>query len=529
MIKKARLLFFYALTFTTITCAQDLDAYNTLYVKTYLETSQKDFSRALHIADSLYTISKTPLLQARSLMLTASLYQQVGEPIKAIEYAIKAEKIIGDTKEVNWKTRIYGFLATQYRIAGLFTPAKEYAEKALTVVEKVKDLQIANATKGLVMQEMAYYEMAHKHYEQAIAYIRQSAQYLENAGQDQSFAVMGNEQLLGLNNYLLGNDEKALVHFKTALHLSTNLPDNHVTALIHNGLANIYISQNELPKAKLHLDTAQRIAGQSHYLQLKKEVNETAYRYYSSTNDINQIRTIKRIQDSIVTRIYRQSADFLNSSYTILGREREGIRRELNSKLLFFITGILIVLPFTLYFFLPQPKQKHRAIHLPAEKRNESTNKEDTPSPPLSTNGPLTPSDIHTDPDSEPSSQPVISEQTVDKILAELEEFESKQLYVRRDLSLSYLATYCDTNAKYLSVVINSHKKKDFFNYINELRINYIIEKLRNDPYYRRLKIAVLAREAGFSSQSKFALNFKKVTDVSPSEFIKSLAEGSEV
>lgn len=523
MITKIYFLFFYVLTITTFTCAQNLEAYNALYTKTFLETSQKDFPRALHVADSLYTISKTPLLQARSLMLTASLYQQISEPIKAIEYALKAEKIINNTDNVNWKTRIYGFLATQYRIARLFTPAKGYAEKALVIAEKIKDPQMANATKGLIMQEMAYYEMAHKQHRQAIIYLGKSGQYFENAQQNQSFAAMENEQLLGLNNYLLGEEENALSHYETALNLSTSLLNNHVTALIHNGLANIYLDRNDLLNAERHLDTAQRLADQSHYLQLKKEVNETAYRYYSSTNDISNILTIKKSQDSIVTTIYRQSADFLNSSYITLGREREDMRRESNSKLLFFIMGILIVLPFILYFFLPQSLKKDTPI--PQAKKHEPVNKENVPHL-LSTNSNSSTSD--TDPNSESSFATVMSEQTINKILDQLEEFENKQLYVKRDLSLSYLATFCDTNTKYLSVVINSHKKKDFFNYINELRINYIVEKLRNDPYYRRLKVAALAREAGFSSQSKFALNFKKVTDVSPSEFIKSLSQDSD-
>src|SRR5690606_1106232 len=145
---------------------QNLEAYNALYTKTFLETSQKDFPRALHVADSLYTISKTPLLQARSLMLTASLYQQISDLIKAIEYALKAEKTINNTDNVNWKTRMYGFLSTQSRMPRLFTRATGYPEKAPVIAEKIRDRHMANGTKGLIMQEMAYYELAHKQHGQ---------------------------------------------------------------------------------------------------------------------------------------------------------------------------------------------------------------------------------------------------------------------------------------------------------------------------------------------------------------------------
>jgi len=64
---------------------------------------------------------------------------------------------------------------------------------------------------------------------------------------------------------------------------------------------------------------------------------------------------------------------------------------------------------------------------------------------------------------------------------------------------------------------------KDFKNYINELRVGYIIEKLTTDPQYHKYKISTLAEEAGFSSQSKFAAAFRKVTDVSPSQFLEHL------
>uniref|UniRef100_UPI003AFB1A7D helix-turn-helix domain-containing protein n=1 Tax=Elizabethkingia meningoseptica TaxID=238 RepID=UPI003AFB1A7D len=67
------------------------------------------------------------------------------------------------------------------------------------------------------------------------------------------------------------------------------------------------------------------------------------------------------------------------------------------------------------------------------------------------------------------------------------------------------VASYLNTNTKYLSYMIKKYKKKDFSGYVNELRINCIIGKLNTDPVYRQYKISVLAEEAGFSSHSKFA------------------------
>jgi YesN/AraC family two-component response regulator len=78
-------------------------------------------------------------------------------------------------------------------------------------------------------------------------------------------------------------------------------------------------------------------------------------------------------------------------------------------------------------------------------------------------------------------------------------------------------------NTKYLSAVIRKHKNFNFNQYINHLRINYIVDKLKNDPQYRKYKINHLAEITGYSSHSAFSLEFKKITGIHPSAFIKAL------
>lgn len=123
----------------------------------------------------------------------------------------------------------------------------------------------------------------------------------------------------------------------------------------------------------------------------------------------------------------------------------------------------------------------------------------------------------------------IMNAETEKKLLLKLQEFEESNLFTENTISLSTLSTYCETNSKYLSYVINTYKKKDFNNYINELRVNYIIEKLKKVPLYRKYKIAVLAEEDGFSSQNKFSSVFKKVTIISPSVFVAYLQKSEEL
>lgn len=118
---------------------------------------------------------------------------------------------------------------------------------------------------------------------------------------------------------------------------------------------------------------------------------------------------------------------------------------------------------------------------------------------------------------------PVIPKGTMEKLLKKMERFEQSDLYLKNTICLLKLASYCGCNTKYVSHVLNFCKERDYNNYINELRIQYVVKKLKSDHRYRKYKIAVLAKEAGFSSPNKFSFIFKKFTGELPSKFIKNL------
>jgi AraC-like DNA-binding protein len=111
------------------------------------------------------------------------------------------------------------------------------------------------------------------------------------------------------------------------------------------------------------------------------------------------------------------------------------------------------------------------------------------------------------------------------QILHALEKFEASEKFTNKDMSLGLLAAQLNTNTKYLSEIINRQKNKNFNAYINELRIHYITEKLRNNPPYLNYKVSYLAEECGFSSHSTFTTVFKSIVGVSPVTFLDLIRE----
>jgi len=116
-----------------------------------------------------------------------------------------------------------------------------------------------------------------------------------------------------------------------------------------------------------------------------------------------------------------------------------------------------------------------------------------------------------------------VPKKVINKVLANLKNFEEKRGFLKININVSDVANFTNTNQKYLSKIINIYKQKRFSNYINDLRIDFIIEKLKNDDKYRRFTIKALAGECGFNTAEAFSKYFYKKTGIYPSYFIKQL------
>jgi len=98
---------------------------------------------------------------------------------------------------------------------------------------------------------------------------------------------------------------------------------------------------------------------------------------------------------------------------------------------------------------------------------------------------------------------------------------EEKTLYKQSDITLADLAALLDTHPNYLSQVINEKEGKNFYNYINTLRVEAFINA-SSHPDKKHYSFLALAFDCGFNSKSTFNKYFKAHTGKSPSEFISA-------
>jgi AraC-like DNA-binding protein len=95
---------------------------------------------------------------------------------------------------------------------------------------------------------------------------------------------------------------------------------------------------------------------------------------------------------------------------------------------------------------------------------------------------------------------------------------ENEQPYLNGSLTIEILSKETGIPKHYLTQIINEHLHKNFYNFINEYRVNKVIEMMKKDAE-QSYTILALAFDAGFNSKSSFNTIFKKFTGKTPSQY----------
>lgn len=103
---------------------------------------------------------------------------------------------------------------------------------------------------------------------------------------------------------------------------------------------------------------------------------------------------------------------------------------------------------------------------------------------------------------------------------------ERERPYLDPDMNLSVLAGLLEMKPKQLSAQLNQNFRQNFYDIVNSYRVEAFKERLQTSD---RDKMSLLghAYECGFSSKSTFNHVFKKITQKTPSEYLRGLKKAS--
>lgn len=409
-----------------------------------------------------------------------------------------------------------------------------------------QDSLIISATKrklGTIYKELKKFDKAHAYYNEAFKYMND-----ENRG---SYIIYYSAELFEEENKI--ND--AIKETKKALKLVSKGADGKLyRPTYYLKLSNLYLKLNRTDSAVYYakqgikgnddcqLDLLNMALGDSYFL---KQNYNLASKYYEISSSYSvaketELKIHEKLRDNYIRLNNYKKALAHNSSYLKLKDSLDDLRvnQEIteitekyesnkkqfkidrleledlkktalintqHSKIVFGSTVLvfsLLILGFLFFYYVQQKKQKHQlfAKNLQLVRQLHQNHYKVKPKRKRYTQ---------------------IDDSKLEKILIHIETLIGDEFFLDPDMSLNNLAKRIDTNTSYLSQIINDNYNKTFSNFINELRISYVLKKLETEENYHKLTIDHIAEKAGFASSSTFYGAFKKFTGLTPSYYIK--------
>lgn len=330
----------------------------------------------------------------------------------------------------------------------------------------------------------------------------------------------------GMTSYYSKDYNTAISKFSEAIRLYNDQWE-HNTEVFYLGLSYWHIGKERL--AIKYLEEIDK-----HYEKTKKldpqfrSAYEILIKYYNSTGDtkkqleyINKLMFLDRSYEKNYKYLYQRIVKEYDTKKLVAEKNR--IENTLQKQRIIFAAIFLSLLTAFLFFgfriYREKQNYKKRFEEIIAR---QNSNEDHTEKVITFENGIAnTPKFDYEFYNKIPGLNPIF----VENILKQLETFEKEEKFLDPQISQKTLSEELGTNSTYFSKIINTYKGKNFTLYINDLRLDYIIDRLKNDVKYINLDVKELAAIAGFSSTDNFSDNFRRKFDLKPSVFIKMMKE----
>ena len=123
------------------------------------------------------------------------------------------------------------------------------------------------------------------------------------------------------------------------------------------------------------------------------------------------------------------------------------------------------------------------------------------------------------------SNRETISQEDFDSLKIKIQQvMQEEKPYLNPKLSLGQLAKLLEITPHILSRVINTSFGMKFNDFVNNYRIGEF-KKISSEKKYENMTVLAMAFDAGFNSKTTFNTAFKKLTQMTPNEYLKTQKE----
>lgn len=472
---------------------------------------------ALKIALHLLKSNLSDVEKTRINFLIAEIYKVKGDHTNVLNYLYLADENANDILPID-RIQILIEKAIVLRTLYLDKQAKGYVELAEQEISQVKDQKVKDFLHTSITLEKLALLLERQNYKEASIVLQNEEAKFGSSLKTYPFLNLKYNIIKGRLSFGLGDYHKAKNYYNEVLGLVNKEKERNIFAEFYalTGIATIKFHEKVPQNGTQDLLKALEIANKLQNLYYIDTANKLLVANFIVLNDSNNYKLYNN--EFLKTQALLENADqeSVNTAYNLIVKEQEkSYKNQLKgyfTKLYVAISLLIVILIgggfVWLKFYLKKKRLNEIISYLEVTRNNfivRFTEKKDV------------------------SKKFFVPEDTEQLLLSKLKRFENSTRFTSKDMSLAVLAGQFETNTKYLSEVINKHYNVNFNTYINKLRINFIVKKLKSDSNFINYKISYLAEACGFSSHSSFATVFKSITGIAPITFIELLKDEREV
>lgn len=491
-------------------------------MKTNPQAAQKKLLTLIDEAEK----KKLPLVSIRGYEVFAYHYAVSGNSQNAIKYAQAAIELSDQYDYPAEAAAMYGTIGQQYGQMGMDDLAKEYLQKGIDLIKTPKNDEEKHHLGNLYSYHMYTKETSKDSSQIYLKYAKLALNtYLtiENKELREKTSVLGYGNV-GMCYSELKQYDSAIAALDKVLAINNGKnPYMSGSSYLQKGM--LFLDKKQPDSAEVNLKKSEQNFAGKGFLNEEKELYAQFIKLYEIKGDQNKLKEYRSAYLELENKVQKSKLGAATEIIKTENKEKKSITS--NFYKVAIGLGLVIIALLTL---LSLQRRKHIREKTAFEAFRKSRASEESNST-VRSYKPESYDEFEKPETSESSEayldqrKKIVSEETEGRLLRALEAFEEKYGYNEKGISLGKIATKLGTNTKYLSFVIKKHRADNFSNYINGLRINYILQKIENEFEYRKYKVSYLAEESGFSSASAFTKVFNDVTGVSPSSYINLIGK----
>ncbi|MEM6265870.1 MAG: helix-turn-helix domain-containing protein, partial [Bacteroidota bacterium] len=310
--------------------------------------------------------------------------------------------------------------------------------------------------------------------------------------------------ILGANQYGLGQYQDAIENLEAANASFKENGDPMRQAISHYYLGKSYDALKVNDSALYHMrevDRLYREHPQSLYPLTRgawEMLLDEARRSDDGENELRYITTLLAI-DSIVSSNFRYINQNLTQRYDMpkLVQEQEDLKKwyQRRNRFLWYGLGGVSLLLLSFFVFARLKRKSSMAF---------STHPSSTKS--------------------KKQKKVVLTTDRLSQISDGLAKLEAEEFFLKPNITMKEVADLLGTNDKYLSVYVNRHIGSSYSTYVNKLRLDRFMNRLKTEPdFFKKYTLDAMAQQCGFTSNKALNKACKRILGKTSSEILIEL------